>query len=149
MDAAAILQEFLDTVGAAVLAGDWDTYRANVCMPFNLTTHAGNITVDTEDQLRQGFDAFHGALKLQHVTDYIRLVQSAARLDENLISGSYVTHIIANGTRVVPPYVSQISLRWDCNIWCAASITNALTNQRWPLLVPSPVDFPSSEGPDK
>lgn len=146
MDAAVILQDYLDVVGAAVMAGDWETYRSKVCIPFNLVTHSANITVDTQDMLRDGYDTFCSTLKSQRVTDYIRLVQSAARLDTNLISGSYVTHIIASDTRVVPPYRSQITLRWECEMWTAASITNELTNHRWPLLVPSPADFPSSEG---
>ncbi len=141
-----ILQDYLDEIGDAVMSGDWDAYRRGVSLPFNLVTQAANIIVDTEAKLREGFDSFYQMLQSQGVSDYIRLVQSANALDPELLSGTYVTHIISHGNRVVPPYTSQITLRAHGNAWQAVSISNALRNDRWPLLVPSPAMGDSKEG---
>ncbi len=131
----AILQTYLDTISAAVMANDWATYRAGVIMPFHLVTHTANITVSTEKDLRAGFDTFRQTLELQRVTDFIRLVESAKQVDQDLITGRYTTHLMSGGHRLLDPYTSQITLRRQDNIWRAASITNALANSRWPLLL--------------
>jgi hypothetical protein len=142
-----ILQDYLDRIATAVLTGDWATYEAGVVLPFHLVTHAANITVATQDDLRAGFDAFHQTLQIQRVTDFIRLVETAKLLDKDLISGRYVTHLMAGSHRIIPPYTSQITLRRQDGIWRAASITNALANSRWPLLMPSVVATSPKEGP--
>lgn len=149
MNSVDTLQDYLDRVGAAVLAGDWDAYRADICLPFNLITQAANLTVETEAELRAGFDAFHSMLRTHAVTDYIRLVDRAAYLDDTLLSGSYVTHTLSRGKRVLQPYTSQITLRLEDARWRAASITNSLNNARWPLVSPSPGETTSPKGSDK
>ncbi|RUS58699.1 hypothetical protein EGN72_17355 [Pseudorhodobacter sp. E13] len=146
-DASTVLQTYLDHIAQAVMVNDWDTYRAGVVMPFHLVTHSANITVSTEADLRAGFDSFRQTLVVQRVTDFIRLVESAKQVDKDLISGSYTTHLLSGGHRLLDPYTSQITLRRQDGIWRAASITNALANSRWPLLLHSqPLSSPE-EGP--
>lgn len=142
MDAHKILQSYLDDVAAAVMTGDFDSYESRIIMPFHLVTHTANIAVATQDALRAGFDDFRQTLRIQRVTDYIRLVDTAAQLDRDLISGRYITHLLAGGHRVLDPFQSQITLRLVSNIWRAASISNALANSRWPLLLPKVADTP-------
>ncbi|MGB8815469.1 MAG: hypothetical protein WCC57_20015 [Paracoccaceae bacterium] len=136
MHSLAPLQTYLDHIGAAVLANDWPTYRAGVCLPFHLVTATASLTVTTEADLRAGFDSFVDTLRSQHVTDFIRLAEASVQLDDQLISGRYVTHLLANGLRIIPPFRSQITLRYVGDHWCGASISNALANSRWPLLMP-------------
>lgn len=149
MQAAAILQTYLDEIAAAVMAGDFAAYRAGVVLPFHLVTHTANLTVSTEAELHDGFTSFHGMLRSQKVTDYIRLVESAQSLDPDLITGRYVSHLISGGMRVLDPFHSQITLRHVGGRWCAASITNALANSRWPLLMPSLPKTDPQKGPDQ
>jgi len=146
MNALTILQSYLDEVGAAVLRGDWNAYEARVCLPFQLVTHTANLTVTTQGDLRAGFDAFVQTLRSQQVTDYIRLAEAAIQLDEALISGRYATHLMVHAHRILPPFRSEITLRLEGNRWRAASITNALANSRWPLLMPSVTDTPDGKG---
>jgi hypothetical protein len=134
MDAARILQDYLDEGARAVMADDWASYRDCVHLPFHIITHNESKVVETEDDLRPGFDQFRDTLRAQRVTDYVRLVESASRLDAALISGKYVSHMLAGGQRVMPPFKSQITLRLVGNRWRAASITNGLANSRWPLV---------------
>lgn len=151
MDAPAILQTYLDEVSTAVLNNDWETYRDGICLPCAVVSHDESKVVTTEAELRAGFDSFRATLMAQRVTDYIRLVDHAARLDRDLISGAYISHIIAGGHRIVAPFRSLMTLRLVGNRWRAASVTNGLANSRWPLvrleLPPDPDLPPDAQGP--
>ncbi|MFN4129171.1 MAG: hypothetical protein ACK4GC_05075 [Paracoccaceae bacterium] len=149
MTAAGILQTYLDEIAAAVMAGDFVAYRAGVMLPFHLVTHTENLAITDEDTLRGGFDTFRGMLQSQRVTDYIRLVESAQTLDPDLITGRYVTHLIAGGMRVLDPFQSQITLRLVDGGWRAASITNALAKSRWPLVLTSLTKTDLRKGPEE
>lgn len=149
MDAANILQEFLDQIGAAMLADDWLTYRDGIFLPCHIISHDETKVVATEEDLKAGFDQFYATLQAQRVTDYVRLVESAALLEATLIAGDYTTHLIAGGQRAMPPFKSQMTLRLVGNRWRAASVTNVLANSRWPLvrLALHPDDDP--KGPEE
>lgn len=134
MDASDLLQAYLDEVSAATLKGDWDTYREAIALPCAVISHHESKIVATEEDLRAGFDDFVSTLRAQKVTDYIRLVEQAAQLDHDLISGSYVSHLIAGTQRIIAPYRSIMTLRLAGNRWKAASVTNGLANSRWPLI---------------
>ena len=141
MPAMQLVQSYLDDVGNAVLLGDWDTYRNHVALPFTLITETATMGVETEEDLRKGFDSFHDMMKFQHVTQYVRLVDSAIDLGESLISGRYVSHFIAGSHRIIPPFRSAITLRLIGNSWRAVAITNSISNMQWPIQVPR-VDQP-------
>lgn len=134
MDPAAILQAYLDEVSAAVLRDDWATYRAGICLPCAVISHSESKIVATEAELRAGFVAFRDTLRAQRVTDYIRLVDRATMLDAELVAGSYMSHLISGGHRIVAPFQSLMTLRRVGGRWCAASVTNGLANSRWPLV---------------
>lgn len=134
MDPADILQSYLDAVSIAVMTDDWDTYCAGICLPCHIISHNESKVVATVDDLKVGFDQFRDTLRIQRVTDYIRLVESATQLDQELISGRYVSHLICGSHRLMPPFRSEITLRLVENRWRAASVTNSLPNSRWPLM---------------
>ena len=134
MDATDILQNHLDRVSMTILQGDWPTYRDGVHLPFHIVSHDESKVVTTEEDLRAGFDQFRATLRSQKVTDFIRLVGAATRLDQDLISGSYLSHLVSHGQRVIQPFRSQMSLRLIGNRWRAVSVTNELANSRWPLV---------------
>lgn len=149
MQPTGILQAYLDEIAASVMAGDFVAYRAGVVLPFHLVTHSENVAIHDEETLRAGFDMFRGTLQAQRVTNYIRLVESAQALDPDLITGRYVTHLIAGGMRVIDPFHSQITLRHVGGGWRAASITNALANSRWPLVLSSLATPDLRKGPEE
>lgn len=130
----AILQAYLDEVSCAVLKDDWETYRKGVHLPCAVISHTDSKIVATEDDLRAGFDDFRRTLRIQRVTDYIRLVDQATRLDENLLAGSYISHVISGGQRILAPFRSNMTLRMVEGRWCAAAVSNGLANSRWPIV---------------
>jgi hypothetical protein len=134
MPSQTILQAYLDEVSAAVLNDDWETYRTAIDLPCAVISHNESKIVATEDDLRAGFDDFCSTLRIQRVTDYIRLVDQATMLDEDLISGSYISHIISGGQRILAPFRSNMTLRKVAGRWRAASVSNGLANSRWPLV---------------
>ena len=136
-NATAILQSYLDFMSAAILAGDWDRYISRILLPFHIVTETVNINVTTATQLREGFDSFRASLRSQNVTEFIRLVESATFLDDGLISGRFVSHLLARGLRAAPPYTSQIALRLTDDQWRGVSIVNSLSKSSWPLKIPS------------
>ncbi|MCX7889225.1 MAG: hypothetical protein N2422_05765 [Rhodobacteraceae bacterium] len=121
--------------------GDWDSYRDAVALPFHLQTERANLTIADEAALRDGFEDFHEMLRTQQVTDYIRLVRIATFIEDGLIAGNYVTHMLSNAVRVVPPFASQITLRRGDGVWRAVSISNATANTRWPIDLPRVTDW--------
>lgn len=136
MQATAIAQSYLDEVAAIVMADDWEAYCESISRPFLLITHTETLSFATPDDIRGIYDNFRLLLLGQRVTDFIRLVNSAQLIDQNLISARYVTHLMSGSLRIMEPVQSSISLRLEGNRWRAASIINAVSNSRWPLLMP-------------
>lgn len=149
MPAREIVQDFIDVMATATLAGDWDTYSAHVSLPFELITASARMIVSSDEDLRQGFDQFHEMLKSQRVTEYIRLVDTARQDTPLIVTGSYTSHFMAGSHRILPPMHSQITLRLDGNLWRALSITTEMTNARWPILVPRLAQDTSPKGADE
>jgi hypothetical protein len=133
-DAAAILQDYLDAVAKTVMEDDWPSYRDAVSLPCHVISHDESKVVSTEADLRAGFEQFRDTLRFHQVTDYIRLVESASLLDHDLISGSYISHLLARSYRILSPFRSQMTLRLQGSRWRAVSVTNGLANSRWPLI---------------
>ena len=134
MHASAILQDYLDEVGRTVMADDWDAYRLCVDLPCQIISAHESKVVSTVEDLKIGFEEFRNTLRTQRVTDYVRLVETAVQMDRELISGRYVSHLIAGSHRLIHPFRSEITLRLIGNIWRAVSVTNTLANSRWPLM---------------
>ncbi len=158
MDAAAIAQTYLDEVAAIVMADDWTAFTDVLCRPFTIVTNASTLTYPTPEDLRGVYVDFVAMIRTQHVTDYIRLVESVSHLDPDLISARYVTHLLSSGHRLMDPVKSSIILRREDNRWRAASIINSASNFRWLLLTPelgqdapgaaAPLPNSSVKGPD-
>ena len=147
MQATAIAQSYLDEVATAVLADDWAAYTDTISWPFLLINHDKTLSFATPDDMRSTYDNFRLMLNTQRVTDYVRLVETAQQIDQNLISARYVTHLMSGGHRIMEPVRSGLSLRLEGNRWRAASITNAVSSSRWPLLMPKLGQDPV-KGPD-
>jgi hypothetical protein len=69
----------------------------------------------------------------QGVTDLVRIAFDVHPIGSLLLIGRYETHILRGGTRLFDPFVSSMTLRFSGGAWRAACITNAMTNDRWPI----------------
>lgn len=135
-----IFQDWLDRVGDAVVAGDFETYAAAVALPFTLITEASTISVPDESALRAGFDTYRVMLDAQRVTHMVRTASDVCAMGPGLILGNYTTHLMSNALPVVPPFISAMTLRDENGVWKASMIVNSTSNAKWPI------DLPRSEG---
>lgn len=140
MEAAAILQAYVDEAGLAVLSGDWATYRDGISLPCAMISRDTSVIIATEADLRAGFDTFRDMLKGQNVTDYVKQVEQACFLDKDLISGYYLSHILAKGHRVIPPFRCLLDLRLEGKRWRAAALTDGLRHNHWPVTPPDTLE---------
>lgn len=131
-----ILEEYLERVGRAVMADDFETYADHVSLPLVLVTEVTTLVIQNIAELEHGFDAFVEMMQSQNVTEFLRVVESAVVSDDGLVSGRYVTHILRDGQPIVPPIGSRIGLRLEDDRWRAVSIASSLTNARWPIFLP-------------
>ena len=134
MQATDILQTYLDVVSRAVLTDDWDAFCNSISLPCHIITLNEDKIVTKVEDLKAGFDQFVDSLRAQRVTHYIRLVESATLQESDVISGHYITHLIAGSIRVMQPLRSKITLQLIGNRWCAVSVSTVLTISRWPLV---------------
>lgn len=135
-----ILQETLDDLGSAVMTDDWEGFCARIVIPFELETEAARIKVVSLDEMREGYDTFRDMIVARRVSDYVRLVEHATFDGPDTICGTYVSHLLGNGVRVVPPYRSMMILQRQGNRWSVRRIANSWKNDRWPILTPRPTD---------
>jgi hypothetical protein len=145
--AADVLQRYLDDIGAAVMEGRFDAYRAGVQLPLNILTSAANLTVATEADLRDGFADFTEMLRQKAVTGMIRIVMEAWYESADSVVGIYETNLISGDQHVVPPFYSKIWLGRSGALWRADKIHNTTQDRRWPLLLArvDPVQWPPKE----
>jgi hypothetical protein len=129
-------QDWLDRVARTFFDDDFPAYADAVEQPFVLVTATRTLIADTPDALRAGFEQFRDMLRDQGATDMIRLAQNVLPVGSTLLTGTYETHILRGGTRLFEPFASVMTLRLSGTTWRAACITNAMTNERWPIHLP-------------
>ncbi|MEJ6395468.1 hypothetical protein V8J82_19565 [Gymnodinialimonas sp. 2305UL16-5] len=127
-----VFQDWLDRVGAAVMAGDYPTYAAAVCLPFTLITETTTTNVEDDETLHAGFAGYRQMLEDNGITHMVRLSSGVTPLGAGLIVGNYTTHLLANSRPVMQPFVSSMTLRQQDGVWRATSIVNSLSSMAWP-----------------
>lgn len=140
------LQNWLDDVADAFFAEDFDAYANAVKLPLMVKTDGGTMIVETEESLREGFDAWVKMMKAQKVTHMIRTVKEAAWLTDGVISGLYETDVLSDANRVLPKFISLMELHNVDGHWRASTVVNGMKNIQWPItspiVVPDEVDDP-------
>lgn len=135
MTATAILQDYLDEIGTAVMEERFEDYAALVDLPLSILTSAANITIATLDDLQDGFDDFVEMIHSRDITRMVRPVKVANRLDPDQIVGVYETRLMNGARLVLPSFYSKMWLRRCDGIWKAGRIHNTTNEARWPLLL--------------
>jgi hypothetical protein len=140
MTALEIYQNALNTVSAAVLAGDFDTYAAMIDLPYLVHTKVARLLVTTRDDLRPTFQALHGLLAERRVTHYERVARAADFVAPDRIEGRHCTHQLAHGVPVAPPHMSLQTIVRRREGWRFSEAHYAIEADRWP--VPADKLFP-------
>lgn len=135
-NARAILQDYLDRIGDAVMAGDFPSYAAGVALPFTLVTIEAEMRVTDIGGLRDGFDAYRRMLAAQDATEMERSVREVRVQVDASIWGHYRTDILSHGRRVFEPFGSDILIAVVDNRWQTLWISNDMRNAHWPIHIP-------------
>jgi len=128
-----LLQEVLDIQSQALLQGDIALMRSTIALPYRRMTRDVDVIVETEADLEMEVRAFAGSLRSLSTNALIRLVTDAEFLNDTLIEGYYVTHVLHNATAMVPSYDNRIVLERIDGAWKLVEVTSNLVSQRWPL----------------
>lgn len=130
MDAGLILQAHLNQMTDCVMRADFAGYRTGFALPLSIMTTTTTQFVTSEEDLRLGFEEFVMMLQMQRVTDCVRLVSAAQRLDQQLIGGTYCSHLMVGGSRILPPVTSLVILRQDPgHDWRTVCVANGVAGR--------------------
>ena len=136
-DAIKIYQRVLDTVSEAMLRGDHQTVAKHIALPFHMRTCNGWFPHNTPEDIEHVVQSIHLSLKMQGATDYVRIATSAEFQEDGSIDGVHKTHILRNGTPIVPAYESRIHYKQVDGIWVATTARHAMENHKWPISMPN------------
>ncbi|MDA7427558.1 hypothetical protein PGB28_03735 [Primorskyibacter aestuariivivens] len=127
-------QTWLDRIGDTFFANDYATYRDAIELPLMLVTRSSTLMIDSDDKLRQGFDAWVGMIEGYGITHMVRSARDVSMLGDGLMAGFYETELLrADASRVVPPFSSSMQLRLQGDDWRCISVTSGLRNSDWPI----------------
>jgi hypothetical protein len=146
MNPLAVYQEALDTVSAAVLAGDFEAYAARIDLPYLVHTEVARLLVQKVDELRPTFENLVRALKSRGVTHYERVAREADYASPHRIEGRHFTHMIANGNPVAMPHEARQVLVRRGDVWRFSEAHYPTRADRWP--VPEHLLFPDVDAED-
>ncbi len=150
MNALALYQAALDAVSDAVLAGDFAAYAAMINLPYLVRTETARLVVTAQADLRPTFDALHGGLRARGVQHYKRLAREAVFARAGRIEGWHHSHMLRDGTFVVPSrWARQVLVLRDGG-WLFSEARYPIMTDRWPMtdatLFADPVLWPPAAG---
>ncbi|MEM8592095.1 MAG: hypothetical protein AAGF13_06165 [Pseudomonadota bacterium] len=112
-----ICQNLLDLTGEALLAEDFERFRAHFTLPTSVETFEGKRSLDTVEALE---DAFRGACdhyRAQGTTDLLRHVLAAGFEGETKIRGTYECRILAKHVLAHPAFTLHCTLHLQDGAW--------------------------------
>lgn len=132
--AMAIYQEWLDSAGALVLAGNCaQLIDRHVSLPYLHRALDSEMVVETEAEMTTGWGGFADFLKSNGVTHYIRVCSAAEFLSDDYIEGFHTAHLMRDAHPVVPPYLNRMVLHRRDGIWRMCETASAVWHSRWPI----------------
>lgn len=129
-----VLQAFLDRTSKIVLNGDAEGYCKHLLLPFVFRTAAGEVVIETEEDLLQDSQEICDWLTSHGVTDYHRICRSAEYLPNGDIDGVHVTYAMHNSVTIMPPYANRSLLRRVDGDWKVVLSEHELANPLMPGL---------------
>jgi hypothetical protein len=135
----AIYQEHLDTMTAALLAGEFDTFERRVSYPLTVRTLSNDFIVEARPKCECMFRDMHSCLHADGITEIIRIATSARFVTPDEIIGSHESHKMRGAVRATPPYENHVRLaRGEDGLWRATHCANAVENKAGKFAISAP-----------
>ena len=134
-----IYQQQMDTVSRALLARDLETVLRHMGFPNVMEVEEGEVTINSEDEMRACLEAQISSMRRMRITEYHRICLEAEFRDPlgTEIEGRHVSHFLSGGGHAMPPYQSRMTLRLSSEgVWQSTSLRSALRNRDLTVLCP-------------
>ncbi len=127
--AMAIYQDHLDRTTDSMMRSDFAAFRKSFKLPHTMRTETDVQIVSTVDEMRKTFFKFAAKYAGLGATDFVRIAKEAHFHAEDEIRGIHESHLIRNGTRLIPPYPNRVRLvRCEDGLWRETHSANAMLN---------------------
>lgn len=133
-----IYQTFIDALSRANNDNDFDLYCSYLMLPYSSHTEAADNIISTVEEVRAFFDQVRRTLDEKGCDRLVRRAESAEFVSADLICGYHATEFYAGETCVFGPIKSRIVLIRKGTDWYIKSVTNSLSNSKFPYTVPKP-----------
>ncbi|ABD55893.1 hypothetical protein [Jannaschia sp. CCS1] len=127
-----VFQAFLDHTSKLVLTNDAKGYCNHIVLPFVFRTGAGEVVIETEDDLLIDTIEICDWMKSHGITDYHRICRSAQYLPNGDIDGVHITYALNNAVAVMPPYANRSILRCVDGTWKVVLSEHEIANPLMP-----------------
>lgn len=112
-----IAKAILEITGDALMSGDFDAFAAVFHAPQVMATMAGQIHMETVEDMRRAFDEMHHYFKAMGVTELVRACVAAEYKSTTRIESTHVSELLKNGKRINDPYpvfsvISKVDGTW-------------------------------------
>ncbi len=117
VSAKVVSEQLLEETGNALLNRDFESFAKAFHVPQTVTTYDRTIELETVDDLRRVFEQMCTSFESLSVTDYVRECVAAEFKSKTVIETTHVSHLIRNGTHVMPPYPVYSTLEMKDGRW--------------------------------
>jgi hypothetical protein len=116
----------------ALVTGEFELYRQAMDLPIEIIPRTGKPRVLQDiDDLTEDFGIYRQTITLWKVTDIYRKPLSIRHLADGLLEVTCEMHIMADGTRIVDPFTSIMTLRHTEEGWKFCRIHSSLGHINW------------------
>ncbi len=116
----------------ALLTRDFDLYKTLFHLPNSVLPHGGDpYTLNTDDEMREDFELYTNALRVQRATDIYRQTTSVSQMEPDQIEVTVETNILGSTGRVVEPFHTQFVLGLRDGEWRIVQVRSSFGHLRW------------------
>lgn len=135
-DTMALYQEFLDHMGAALMAQDASAFLRHVFLPHVIETGTATILIEDRETAERHFAGFCQSLAAQNVDAYTRVARHAAFEGPDRLRVQHDTYITSRGKLVTPVFRNEINLERRGGLWGSRGTRHHARYISWPDLLP-------------
>lgn len=138
VDPLTIYQSFIDELSEANTEDDFEAYCGCLLFPYSSHTESLDTIISTPEEVRPFFDMLRREMDDKSADRLVRRAEQAEFISSDLICGYHATDFCAGEVSVFGPIKSCMVLKRKGTTWYLKSVTNSLSNNRFPYNVPKP-----------
>lgn len=132
----ALYQRFLNALTRANVTDDFDAYCKLCSYPYTGHTRDEDVVIATPEETWPFFDMLSHMLRDNKIEEFARIADHAEFISGDTICGYHTSRFISEGAETLDPIKSRMILRRTGTRWFLHSVTNAITNTKYPFSEP-------------